>query len=158
MDASQEVKGLTKNSHGVFASPAVRHTLSKVNHMSNSDRKVLVPELQRALAVENIAAKFEANGNHDDMIQGLRKLSSTSNCGASPPPAKKIRKQSPSQGEDTTNSAMIANNVNTSRSKQQQKNVNSPQKCKHCGKCVIHTDGICDVYNVPSVHIASTGL
>ena len=53
---------------------------------------------------------------------------------------------------------MIANNVNTSRSKQQQKNVNSPQKCKHCGKCVIHTDGICDVYNVPSVHIASNGL
>ena len=33
MDAPQEVKGLTKNSHGVFASPAVRHTLSKVNHM-----------------------------------------------------------------------------------------------------------------------------
>ena len=23
---------------------------------------------------------------------------------------------------------------------------------------MIHTDGICDVYNVPSVHIASTGL
>jgi hypothetical protein len=58
LDATNDVKGLTKNSHGNFASPAVRHTLSKVHHMSNADRKTLVPELQRALAVENIAAKF----------------------------------------------------------------------------------------------------
>jgi hypothetical protein len=126
--------------------------------MSNADRKALVPELQRALAVENIAAKFVANRNHDDMLQGLRKLSSTSSSGESTPPAKKIRKQSTSQSFDTTTSAMIANNANTSRPKQQQKDAYSPQKCKHCGKCVIHTDGICDVYNVPSVHIASTGL
>jgi hypothetical protein len=127
--------------------------------MSNSDRKALIPELQRDLAVENIAVKFVANGNHDDMIQGLRKLNSNLNSGASPPPAKKSRKQSNNQSEDTTNSAMIANNVNTSRPmKKQQNDASSPQKCKHCGKCVIHTDGIFDVYNVPSVHMASTGL
>ena len=54
---------------------------------------------------------------------------------------------------------MIANNVNISRpTKKQQNDVSPPQRCKHCGKCVIHTDGICDVYNVLSVHIASTGL
>ena len=78
MEDKQEIKGLTKNNRGIFASPAVRHTLSKVHNMSNSNKKVLVPELQRALAVENIAAKFVATGNHDDMIQGLRKLSSVS--------------------------------------------------------------------------------
>ena len=33
-----------------------------------------------------------------------------------------------------------------------------PEKCKHCGKFVIHTDGICDVYNVPAVHMASSGM
>jgi hypothetical protein len=58
MEDMQEIKGLTKNNRGIFATPAVRHTLSKVHNMSNSNRKALVPEHQRALAVENIAAKL----------------------------------------------------------------------------------------------------
>ena len=33
-----------------------------------------------------------------------------------------------------------------------------PLSCKHCGKFVIHTDGICDVYNVPSVNLANSGI
>ena len=33
-----------------------------------------------------------------------------------------------------------------------------PQSCKHCGKFVIHTDGICDVYNVPSANMASSAI
>jgi hypothetical protein len=33
-----------------------------------------------------------------------------------------------------------------------------PQPCRHFGKFVIHTDGICDVYNVPSANISSSGL
>jgi hypothetical protein len=54
---------------------------------------------------------------------------------------------------------MISSNVNTYRStKPKQRNVSPPQKCKHCGKFVIHTDGKCDVYNVPSVHMASSGI
>ena len=110
--------------------------------MSNSNKTALVPELQRALAVENIAVKFVATGNHENMIQGLRKLSSTASYTELSPPAKKTKKQSISQEDDSTNSAMVANNANTSRPKQQQKDANSPQKCKHCGKCVIHTDGI----------------
>jgi hypothetical protein len=159
MEDKQEIKGLTKNNRGIFASPSVRHSLSKVHNMSNSNKKALVSELQHALVVENIAAKFVATENHDDMIQGLCKLSSTSTSMELSPPAKKVKKQSINQEENTTNSAMIANNVNTSRpTKQQQNDVNPPQRCKHCGKCVIHTDGICDVYNVPSVHIASTEL
>ena len=33
-----------------------------------------------------------------------------------------------------------------------------PQSCKHCGKFVIHTDGICDVYDVPLANMASSGI
>jgi hypothetical protein len=54
---------------------------------------------------------------------------------------------------------MLASNANISRpTKQKQSGLTQPQKCKHCGKFVIHTDRICDVYNVPSVHMASSGI
>jgi hypothetical protein len=115
VNATQLIKGLTKNKHDAFASPAVRHTLAKVHHMSNADRKIMVPELQRASAVENIAANFVASGNHEDLVQELLKLTSTAtSSGDSPPPAKKAKKQSNRQCEDTANRAMIASNVNTS--------------------------------------------
>ena len=113
MEDKQEIKGLIKNNRGIFASPAVRHTLSKVHNMLNSNKKVLVPKLQRALAVDNIAAKFVATGNHDDMIQGLRKLSAVVTNSESSPPAKKPKKQSNSQEDDTTSSTMVAHNSNT---------------------------------------------
>jgi hypothetical protein len=54
---------------------------------------------------------------------------------------------------------MLASDATPSRQiKQKQGGQNKPQSCKHCGKFLIHTDGICDVYNVPSVHMASSGF
>ena len=54
---------------------------------------------------------------------------------------------------------MIASSTATNRqTKPKRSGTDQPEKCKHCGKYVIHTDGICDVYNVPAVHMASTGL
>jgi hypothetical protein len=128
--------------------------------MSTAYKKILVPKLRRAFKVEYIAANFVSSGNHDDWVQELRKLTSTTNTtGDSPPPAKKAKKPSNNQADNSTDSAMIASNFNTSRpTKPKQRDVSPPQKCKHCGKFVIHTDGICDVYNVPSVHMASSGI
>ena len=67
--------GLKPNKHGVYASPAIRHTLTKLHKLPSSEKKNLVPELQRALAVENIAANYVSSGNQEDMVQALRKLS-----------------------------------------------------------------------------------
>ena len=64
--------GLKPNKHGVYASPAIRHTLTKLH---KRPKKNLVPELQRALAVENIATNYVSSGNQEDMVQALRKLS-----------------------------------------------------------------------------------
>ena len=60
--------GLKPNKHGAYASPAIRHTLTKLHKLPSSERKNLVPELQRALAVENIAANYVSSGNQEDMV------------------------------------------------------------------------------------------
>ena len=31
------------------------------------------------------------------------------------------------------------------------------QSCRHCGKNVIHTDGICDVYRTPTIRDSTNG-
>jgi hypothetical protein len=131
----------------------------KLHQMSNADKKRLVPELQRALAVENIAENFVSGGNQEDLVQELRKRTSTTNtAGESPPASKKAKKQSSNKADNFSDSAMIASSANIFRpTKQKQSNLNQPQKCKYCRKFVIHTAGICDVYNVPSVHMASSG-
>ena len=89
------------------------------------------------------------------MIQELRKLSANDdNEKASPTPKKKSKTSSSHQQESPKTSAMMATSSNQSH----QSNTKKPQSCRHCGKFVIHTDGICDVYNVPSANIASSGL
>ena len=52
------MEGLRPNNHDVYASPAIRHTLTKLHKLPSAEKKNLVPELQRALAVENIAANY----------------------------------------------------------------------------------------------------
>ena len=89
------------------------------------------------------------------MIQELRKLSANDdNEKVSPMPKKKIKTSSPNQQESPKTSAMMATSPNPSN----KSNSKKPQSCRHCGKFVIHTDGVCDVYNVPSANIASSGL
>jgi hypothetical protein len=46
----------------------------------------------------------------------------------------------------------------TGSKRSHQSKTKKPQSCRHCGKFVIHTDGVCDVKNVPSANIASSGL
>jgi hypothetical protein len=58
-DTNCMMEGLKRNKNGVFASPAV-------HQMSSADKKNSVPELQRALAVKNIAANFVSSGNQED--------------------------------------------------------------------------------------------
>jgi hypothetical protein len=67
---------------------------------------------------------------------------------------KKGKTTSQPHPESQTTSAMMVTGSNRSSPSPAKK----LQSCRHCGKFVIHTDGICDVYNVPSVNIASSGL
>ena len=59
----------------------------------------------------------------------------------------------PRKDGQATSAMMITNSKQTSAP-----SAKKPQSCKHCGKFVIHTDGICDVYNVPSVNLANSGI
>ena len=110
--------------------------------------------------MENIAANYVSSGNQEDMVQALRKLTTpNATTEESVPPAKKPKRQSSSKADLPTDSAMIASSTATNRqTKPKRSGTDQPEKCKHCGKYVIHTDGICDVYNVPAVHMTSTGL
>jgi hypothetical protein len=111
---------------------------------------VTVPILEYTLAM----SKFIKQG-----VVTRKLTSATNTTGDSPPSSKKDKKQSSNQADNSADSAMVASTVNTYRSTmQKQSDSNQPQKCKHCGKFVIYTDGICDVYNVPSVHMASSGI
>ena len=69
------MEGLIPNKHDVYASPATRHTLAKLHKLPSAEKKNQVPELQRALAVENIATNYVSKGNQENMVQALRKLS-----------------------------------------------------------------------------------
>jgi hypothetical protein len=159
-DTKGIMEGLRRNKNGAFASPAVWHTLTKVHQMSNESRKRLVLKLQRALAVENIVAYFVSSGNQKNLVQEFRKLTSATNTtGDSPSASKRAKKQSSNQADNSADRAMVATTVNTYRTtKQKQNDSNQPQKCKQCGKFVIHTNGICDVYIVPAVHMASSRI
>jgi hypothetical protein len=89
--------------------------------MSNKTRKRLVPELQRALALENIAANYVSSGNQKDMVEELSKLTSaTITTGDLPLSSKKAKKQSSNQVYNSADSAMIDSNVTTYRSTKQQ--------------------------------------
>jgi hypothetical protein len=70
------------------------------------------------------------------------------------PTSSSVQEKSSNQADNAADNALIASNVNTFRStKQEQSDSTKPQRCKHCGKFVIDTDRICDVYNVPSVYM-----
>jgi hypothetical protein len=89
------------------------------------------------------------------MIQELRKLAGNDNIvKASSPLKKKGKTTSQPHQESQTSSAMMVTSSNRSSSPP----VKKPQSCRHCGKFVIHTDGICDVHNVPSANISSSVL
>ena len=77
-EPEQMLSGWNPNKNGNRASPAVRHTMKKLEKLPSAERKRILPELQRAMVIENIAANFVSSGNRKDMIQELRKLSDTS--------------------------------------------------------------------------------
>jgi hypothetical protein len=89
------------------------------------------------------------------MIQGLRKLTRNDNDEKSSSHSKKKGKfkSQPHQDSPTTSAMMV-----TSSDRSSTPPVKKPQSCRHCGKFVIHTDSICDVYKVPTANIASSGI
>jgi hypothetical protein len=147
--------GWNTNKNGNRASPAVRLTIKTSHQLPSADKKRILPELQRAQVVENIAANFVSSGNRDAMIQELCKLAGNDNIGHEPLPQKKKGKTTsqPQKQSQTTSTMMVTSSNRSSTPPAKQ-----PQSCRHCGKFVIHTDGICDVYNVPSANNASSGL
>jgi hypothetical protein len=89
---TEMLAGWNTNKNGNRASPAVRHTIRTLHQLPSADKRRILPELQRALVVENIAANFVSSGDKNAMIQELRKLStSDDNDKASPQPKKKAR-------------------------------------------------------------------
>jgi hypothetical protein len=81
--------GWNANKNGNRASPAVRHTLKKLHQLPSADKERILPELQRALVVENIAANYVSSGNQKAVIQELRKLAGNDNLGHEAFPTKK---------------------------------------------------------------------
>ena len=94
-DTTEMLTGWNTNKNGNRASPAVRHTIKTLHQLPSTDKRRILPELQRALVVENIAANFVTSGDKDAMIQELRKLSANDdNEKASPTPKKKSKTSS----------------------------------------------------------------
>ena len=109
----------------------------------------------QADARKYIAENFVSSGNSQDMIQELSKLTDTELVGQEPStPQKKGKTTSQPKKDGQATSAII---VTTSK-QTKAPSAKQPQSCKHCGKFVSHTDGICDVYNVPSVNLANSGI
>ena len=132
-NSSTMMEGLQPNKHGVFASPAIRHMLTKLHQLPKAEMKHLVPELQRALAVKNIAANFVSSGNQDNLVQALRKLSNTTtSAGDFPPPSKKAKRQSSNQAETSVDSVLIASSTTvTCFTTLKRIESDKPEKCKH---------------------------
>jgi hypothetical protein len=87
------------------------------------------------------------------MIQELHKLAENDNIvKAFFPPKKKGKTTSQPHQESQTSSAMMVTSSNRSSTAPAKK----LQSCRHCGKFIIHTDVICDVYNISSANIASS--
>jgi hypothetical protein len=147
--------GWNPNKNVNRTSAAVRHKIKMLHQLPSADKKCILPELQRALLVEKIAANFVSSENQDAMIQELHKLTENDNVAKAPsPPKKKSLSTSQPYQESPPTSAMIVTSCNWSSTFPEKK----PQSCRHCGKFVIHTDGICNIYKVPSANIASSGL
>ena len=105
--------GWNPNKNGNRASPAVRHAMKKLEQLPSAERKRILPEIQRAMVVENIAANFVSNGNRKDMIQELYKLADTEPVGQEPsPPQKKGKTTSQPQKDGQTPSAMMTTKHN----------------------------------------------
>ena len=114
-DTTEMLTGWNANKNGNRASPAVRHTIKTLHQLPSADKRRILPELQRALVVENIAANFVSSGDKDAIIQELRKLSTNDdNDKASPQPKKKSKTTSQQQQESPTTSAMMTTGLNRS--------------------------------------------
>ena len=109
-------------------SPAVRHTIKTLHQLTSADKRRILPELQRALVVKNIAANFVSTGNQDAMIQELRKLAGNDDKEkAFSPPKKKGKTTSQPHPESQTTSAMMVTGSNRSSPSKAKK----PQSCRH---------------------------
>ena len=124
------LSGWSSNRNGNRASPAVRHAIKKLEKLPSAEKKRIVPALQKAMIVENIAANFVSSGNSQDMIQELCKLADTEPIGQEPStPQKKGKTTSQPKKDGQATSAMMVTN-----SKQTKKpSAKKPQSCKHCG-------------------------
>jgi hypothetical protein len=107
-DTMEMLTGWNTNKNGNRASPAAKHTIKTLYQLPSADKKRILPELQRALLVENIASKFVSSGNQDAIIQELRKLAGNDNIEkVSSPPKKKSKATSQPHQESQTTSAMM---------------------------------------------------
>jgi hypothetical protein len=55
-DTTEMLTGWNTNKNGNRASPAVRHTIKTLHQLPYSDKKQILPKLQRSFVVKNIAA------------------------------------------------------------------------------------------------------
>ena len=116
-----------------MVNPNVKNALSALHKDNSKDGRFLRNVVQKAMVVEKAAANFVQSGDLGTMKQTLKRAFDTPSSHHNQP-----------QKVGRTNIPHEDNHVFTAESanKVVQQNI---QSCLHCGKNVIHTDGICDV-------------
>jgi hypothetical protein len=107
--------------------------------------------VQKAMLVENIEAKFATDGNMETMKDSFKRLLENDNYEQSQPQKQHRSSMSSDGGSRGKQEAHMSNAMSPPRMEQNRMFQNAfmsaqPSRCKHCGKNVIHTDGVCDVF------------
>ena len=97
------------------------------------------------MVVEKAAANFVQSGDFGTMKQTLKRAFDNPSSNHQQP--QKVGRSSMNHKDNQSFAAESSNKV-------VQQNI---QSCRHCGKNVIHTDGICDVYRTSTIRDSTTG-
>jgi len=133
------------NNNSKLVSPNVKNALSALNRDNSKDGRFLRNAVQKAMVVEKAAANFVQSGDLGTMKQTLKRAFDT-------PSSHRNQPQKVGRGNMPHKNNQVFTAESTSKSIQQ-----NVQSCRHCGKNVIHTDGICDVYRTSTIRDSTIG-
>ena len=107
--------------------------------------------VQKAMLVKNIAAKFASDGNMENMKDSFKRLIKKDIFEQSQPQKQQRSNVSSVGGSRGKQEAHMSTAIPKPRFEENRVFQNAftsaqPSRCKHCGKNVIHTDGVCDVF------------
>ena len=125
--------------------PNVKNALIALNRDNSQDGRFLRNVVQKAISAEKAAAHYVKSGDLGAMKETLKRTFDKPSSHPS-----KHHKMGRFNMQQNDNQAFSTES--TIKIGQQ-----PVQSCRHCGKNVIHTDGICDVYRTSTIRDSTNG-